>query len=270
MRVFEVSRRGMTEETELGDRLQLSHFNPSSRSEMMVANRIDRDRRPCVGSLKGGVVKPGAVQAVVGVLLVTLVTGCSPPPPPTAETAALEPYLLYVEDIGNGFSADDRGEVGVSGGKVCPESDYKTENMGMVRANFSKASADDEIHFGQDLHEHLRSAPPGELAAMMGEMKAAYQVCDGAVWTDYGDGKMLTVLDAPALGDGAIAVQTLIGDAPDFDGRRTESRTVLVHQGDVFLEVTIEEEIEGRANQPLMSDEEFYRIVARAVERLPG
>lgn len=60
-------------------------------------------------------------RVVVGALLVGLTASCSQPPPPSAETAALEGSLLTGADVGGSFVVESRGQVGLSGGGVSPD-----------------------------------------------------------------------------------------------------------------------------------------------------
>jgi len=77
---------------------------------------------------------PPIMLAVIGVF--AFVSGCSRPPGPSPETAALEASLLTVADLEDSFVEESRGQVGISGSKLCTESDFAFEDVGMVRASF--------------------------------------------------------------------------------------------------------------------------------------
>ena len=98
-------------------------------------------------------------RVVFGALLVGLAASCSPPPAPSAETAALEGSLLTVADVGGSFVVESLGLVGLSGGGICPESSFGFDDVGVVRASFVSTVDGDEV----SLIEMLRAVEPGEL-----------------------------------------------------------------------------------------------------------
>ena len=79
------------------------------------------------------------IRLAVIVLVFAFVSGCSQPPGPSPETAALEASLLTVADLEDSFVEESRGQVGVSGSKLCSESDFAFEDVGMVRASFMRS-----------------------------------------------------------------------------------------------------------------------------------
>ena len=207
----------------------------------------------------------GLPWITVGVLLVVAVSGCSPPPPPSAETAALESSLLSLSDVGGGFEEEYRGQVGVSGDKLCPDSDFAFEDVGAVRAAFVWPTGDDEQ---VELVEMLHVVESNGIAVLMADLEAALESCDGIEWTDYGETKSLTVMAAPEIGDTSLAAQSPAN--PPSEGRFDYGRRIYAAQGDIFVEITIWESLEGAAASPVVSDDEMHRIAAAAVSKLPN
>ncbi len=201
------------------------------------------------------------IRSAVIVLVFAFVSGCSQPPEPSPETAALEASLLTVADLRDSFVEESRGQVGVSGSKLCSESDFAFEDVGMVRASFVRSlDGDDEI----SLVEMLRVGEPGELDAFFPALKAAYQTCAGREWKDYGETKTVELMDAPDVGDDRIAVRSGI---PPFDRRLDYGRTVYVRIGDTFVEISVWETLED-GEQVSVTDEELDRIVRAAIAKL--
>lgn len=207
----------------------------------------------------------GARKVGLGALLVGLAVACTPPPPPSAATVALEGRLLTEADVGSGFAEESRGRAGVSGGMICPEADFETADVGVVRVAFVRGSGRDEI----GLDQVLRVAEQGELDRLFVGMRDAYEACFGVVWTDYGDTRMVEPLMIPEVGDDRIAVHAVRGDPP-FDGRHDDDRGVIVRSGDILIEITVSEVHDSAQTPPSLGDEEFLGIVAKALEKLTG
>ena len=119
------------------------------------------------------------------------------------------------------------------------------------------------------LIEVLRAVEPGELESLFPALRAAYQACDGVVWTDYGDTQTVELMTAPAVGDDQIAVLSLHGDA-FFDGRHDNIRIVYVRSGNTFAEISVSEALENAEDPASVSDAEFNRIVETAIAKLAG
>jgi hypothetical protein len=176
----------------------------------------------------------------------------------------MEGSLLTVADVGGRFVEEFRGEVGVSGGGVCPESDFGFDDVGMVRAAFVWPLQDD---VQVELVQMVRVGETGELVTMFAEMDKAFDACSGVVWTDYGETQVAEVVEVPEVGDDRLALHEVHGDPP-FDGRHDDIRTVYVRSGDVFVEISASQTLDSSDDQPSLSDEEFERIVGLAVEKL--
>ncbi len=202
-------------------------------------------------------VRTGLRVGVVAVLMGLLVA-CSPPPPPSAETAALEEALLTVEEVGGEFTEEYRGQAGVSGSGLCPETTFRFSDVGMVRANFLWPLGDDEQ---VELTEMMYVVEPGGITTLMSDLKAAYEACDGVVWTDYGTTQTVEVIDSPEIGDDRLAVRRIEGEPP-FDRDVTETTILYICHGDVFVEISTDVRSVG--------SDEFERIASMAIERLPG
>jgi hypothetical protein len=203
-------------------------------------------------------------RVFLGVLLVgVVVTGCSQPPPPSAETAALESSLMSVDDIGGGFVEEYRGDVGMSGWGVCPETDFKFEDTGMVRASFYRPVGDDD----QIEVVEMMYVVESDVDQLMADLTAAYESCYGLVWTDYGEKKTVEAMTAPVIGDDSLAVAFPPGEVPSR-GTYDYGRTIYVTSGDVFIEISCWETIQAESDTPLTSNDELYRIAATAVTNL--
>lgn len=201
----------------------------------------------------------------VGVVVVVLVSGCSPPPPPSAETAALESSLLSLADVDGGFEEEYRGQVGVSGDMLCPDSDFAFEDVGAVRVALVWPTGDDKE---VELVEMLRVVESDGIVALMVDLEVALESCEGVEWADYGETKSLTVMALPEIGDNSLAARSP-ADLP-FEGRFDYGRRIYVAKGDIFVEITIWETLEGAADTPVVSDDEMYRIASTAVSKLPN
>jgi hypothetical protein len=201
---------------------------------------------------------------LIGALLVGLVAGCSQPPPPSAATAALEGLLLTVADVGGGFVEESRGQVGVSGHRICPESDFAFHDVGMVRASFVR-STDGDNHVG--LVESLWLAEPGALDTLFPALRAACETCNGLVWIDSGQTKTIEPMAVPEVGDDRVAVHALHG-RPPFDGRHGDIRIAYIRSGNVLVEISIDESHADTETRQSVSNEEFDRIVAEAVAKI--
>lgn len=194
-----------------------------------------------------------------------LIGACSPPPGPSPETAALEGSLLTLEDVRGDYVEEYRGSVGVSGGAVCPESDFEFDDVGMVRAVFVRdLEEDNEV----ELVEMVRVAEPGELDVLFPALKSAAEACSGVTWTDYGDTQMIEILPAPELGADRIAVLARHGDPP-FDERHDYVRTLYTRTGEIFVEMSVAERLDESGQEPTVSDEEFMALAASAIALLP-
>jgi hypothetical protein len=201
----------------------------------------------------------------VGVLFLGFVSGCSPPPDPSAATAALESSLLTVAEVDGGFVEESRGQVGVSGDGVCPESDFAFEDVGAVRVTFVWPTSDDEQ---VELVEMLHVVESDGIDTLMADLEAALGSCEGVEWTDYGETKSFTVMAVPDIGDNSLGVRSP-ADAPSDEGF-DYGRTVYVAQGDVFAEIIITEHFDSDTDTPSLSDEECYRIATTAIDKLPS
>lgn len=211
-------------------------------------------------------VRRAGFWVLVALLFLGLVSGCSPPPPPSAETAALEGALLSVEDVGGEFIEEYRGQVGSSGWGLCGEADYHFDDVGMVRAAFLWPLGDDEQ---VEVVEMMYVVESGGVATLMSDLKAAYAACDGVVWTDYGTTQTVETMAAPEIGDDRLAVRRIDGEPP-FDRDITQARVLYVAQDDVFAEITITEHFDSDTDTPSLSDEECYRIATTAIDKLPS
>ena len=70
---------------------------------------------------------------------------------------------MTVAEVDGGFEEESRGQVGVSGDSMCPDSDFAVEDVGAVRVAFVWPTGDDDqvelvemlvtAGSGQDLHE---------------------------------------------------------------------------------------------------------------------
>ena len=119
------------------------------------------------------------------------------------------------------------------------------------------------------LVEVLRAVEPGELDVLFPALRAAYQACDGVVWTDYGDIQTVELMTGPDVGDDQIVVRARHGDPP-FDGRHDSIRIVYVRSGNTFVEISVSEALENAEDTTALSDTEFSQIVAEAIAKLTG
>jgi len=185
-------------------------------------------------------------------------------PDPSAETVALEGSLLTLDDVGENYTEEYRGSVGVSGGKVCPESDFEFTDAGMMRAAFVWELGDgDQV----ELVEMVRVGEPDELDALFPAIRSAFEVCSGTVWTDYGDTRAVEILPTPDIGDDRIAALVRHGDPP-FEGRHDHVRTMYVRTGEIFVEISISEPLDGFDQEPSVDGQEFTQLVTSAIARL--
>jgi hypothetical protein len=86
----------------------------------------------------------------VVVLVVTLATCCTGVAP-SAETKALEQWLLTADESGSGFAETYRGTAGFDAGKVCPSSDFTIPGHGAARVELAKGSDADRIELTEVL-----------------------------------------------------------------------------------------------------------------------
>ena len=120
------------------------------------------------------------------------------------------------------------------------------------------------------------SAMPGQsmaqesdgIVALMVDLEVALESCEGVEWADYGETKSLTVMALPEIGYNSLAARSP-ADLP-FEGRFDYGRRIYVAKGDIFVEITIWETLEGAADTPVVSDDEMYRIASTAVSKLPN
>jgi len=190
------------------------------------------------------------------------VMACSPPPPPSAQTEALERWLLTADEVGRGFAELYRGTAGFGEGKLCPSADDTFPRHGVVKVDLERGSDADRIQ----LSEVLWAVEPGEMDALFATLEAAQAACDGQRWRDYGDVKTFTTVVAPELGDRCLAGRLQFGDDPQ---EGWEEFTVTVRHGDILAEFTLSAEAGGSAQGEAISDDEFYAIVADAMDKLP-
>jgi hypothetical protein len=155
--------------------------------------------------------------------------------------------------------------VGLSGGGICPESDFGFDDVGVVRASFVESLNGDEV----SLVEMLRAVEPGEFDVLFPALEAAYQACDGVVWTDYGDTQTVELMTGPDVGDDQIAVHARHGDPP-FDGRHDSVRIVYVRSGNTLAEISVSEALENAEDPTSVTDADFSRIVQQAIAKLAG
>ena len=176
----------------------------------------------------------------------------------------MESSLLTVAEVDGGFVEESRGQVGVSGDGVCPDSDFAFEDVGVVRVTFVWPTGDDEQ---VELVEMVHVVESDGIDTLMADLEAALGSCEGVEWTDYGETKSLTAMAVPDIGDTSLGVRW--PSEPPSDERFDYGRVVYVAQGDVFAEITIWETLEGATDTPVVSDDEMYQIAATAVSKLP-
>ena len=179
-------------------------------------------------------------------VLVLLIGGmcvaCSPQP--SAETTALEPYLLTVGEVGMDFTEQRGGQVSTEIGHVCPETDVSVGGFGSVKAWFTNSN-------GGGVVEHLYTAEPEVVDQLMEDIKTVFNDCDGIEWDYQGEALVIEVVDAPVVADDQIAVRPSDTDCADC-------YTIYVHRGDVIAIVSV----------PDHSDA-YDEIIAKAVDKLP-
>jgi len=204
----------------------------------------------------------------VGVLVLGLGSSCSSSPTePSAATAALEPSLLTVDDVGGDVEVEGRDQFGASSDVVisfCPDSDFGFTEVGGVDVRFVWPTDDSQP---TKLFETLRIVESDKVDTLMTDLETAVALCDGVEWTDYGDTYSWTPIDPPELGDRRIAVRSPSDRPPD--GRFDLNRRVWVADGDVLVEIVTFETLDGPTDAPLISDEELFRIASIAVDKLP-
>lgn len=196
---------------------------------------------------------------VVVVLLGSVCGACSPQP--TAETSALEPYLLALDDVGEGFIEERGGQVSYALGHFCPNADVSIDNVGAVKAAFVKPSGEYEV----SVAEHLWTDSPDQLDTFMADLKSAFAACDGVAWEYYGETMVREVIDSPALGDDRIAVREW---SPDDDSDVVDRRILFVRHGDTVASVSIEEGRSDWAASRAFSDEDCIALVSSAIAKL--
>jgi len=204
----------------------------------------------------------------VGILAFGLVSGCSSSPTePSAATAALEPSLLTIDDVGGDFEVEGRDRFGASSDVAlssCPDSHFEFNEVGGVDVRFVWPTDDPDP---MKLFETLRLVESDEIDTLMTDLEAAVALCDGVEWTDYGDTYSWTPIDPPEIGDRRVAVQS--PTQRPSDGRFDLNRRVWVADSDVLVELMIWETLDGATDAPLISDEELFRIATTAIDRLP-
>ncbi|MDH3300556.1 MAG: hypothetical protein OES24_08625 [Acidimicrobiia bacterium] len=194
-------------------------------------------------------------------VLVTL-AACIPPPPPSAETKALEQWLLTADEVGAGFEETYRGTAGFDEGKLCPSAADVIPEHGVVKVDLERGSDSDRA----ELSEILWVVEPGEMDRLFATFETAQLACDGQQWRDYGDVKTFTAVVAPDLGDGCLAGRLQFGDDPE---QGWQEFTVTVRHGDILAEFILSDEAAGSSEGAAISDDEFYAIVSGALAKLP-
>lgn len=203
--------------------------------------------------------RPGRTSWIL-VCLGVVVAACGGGSPPSAETEALEQWLLGAGDAA-AFTETYRGTAAFDAGKVCPASDYTIPEHGAVRVELVTGPDSGEI----SLTEVLWVVEPGGMDVLFTGLEAAYSACDGEQWMDYGDLKTFTVVEGPAVGDARLAAVLRFGDDPDLI--RWE-RGVTVRKGNVLAEFVLAEEAPDLTGSAI-SDDEFDAIVSDGVDKLP-
>jgi len=182
-------------------------------------------------------------------MLAAICVACSPQP--SSETAALEPYLLSVEDVGMGFTENRGGRVSYSVGHLCPDTDVEIEGFGTVKAWFVKPGGDDDI----EIEEHLFTDQTDAVRLLMADIKTAFTDCDGVEWDYFGQTAVINVVDGPIVGDDRIAVTH---SSPDDDDS-TDGYTIYVLQGNVVAIVQVPDNTDS-----------YDAIVTKAIDKLPS
>jgi hypothetical protein len=129
---------------------------------------------------------------------------CSPQP--SAETTALEPYLLTVSEVGADFTEQRGGQVSTGIGHVCPETDVSVGGFGAVKAWLTRPNDDEVVEVFND--------------------------CDGIEWDYQGEALVIEIVDAPVVADDQIAVRPSDTDCADC-------YTIYVHHGDVIAIISV-------------------------------
>lgn len=179
---------------------------------------------------------------VLVLLIGGLCVACSPQP--SAETTALEPYLLTVGEVGEGFTEQRGGQVSTGIGHVCPETDISVGGFGAVKAWFTRSN-------GDEVAEHLHTAQPKVVDQLMEDIKTVFNDCDGIEWDYQGEAFVIEIVDAPVVADDQIAVRPSDTDCSDC-------YTIYVHHGDVIAIISV----------PDHSDT-YDEIIAKAIDKLP-
>ncbi len=117
------------------------------------------------------------------------------------------------------------------------------------------------------LFETLRIVEFDELDTLMTDPEAAVVLCNGVGWTDCGDTYSWTPMDLPEIGDRRVAVQSPT-ERP-AGGSLDLNRGVGPADGDVLVEIMLRETLEGAGDTPTISNEELFRTITTAIERLP-
>jgi hypothetical protein len=179
-------------------------------------------------------------------VLVLLIGGmcaaCSPQP--SAETTALEPYLLTVGDVGADFADQRGGQVSTGIGHVCPETNTSVGGFGAVKAWFMNPNDDEVV-------EHLYTAEPEVVNQLMKDITKVFNDCDGIEWDYQGEALVIEIVDAPVVADEQIAVHPSDTDCADC-------YTIYVHHGDVIVIISVPERSDA-----------YDEIIAKAIDKLP-
>lgn len=200
---------------------------------------------------------------MLAVVLAGMCSACGPPPPETAsaETSALEPYLLSADDVGSEFVWREGGEAGGAGaGHLCPDTDVSIGEFSAVRAWFTVPNSNDET----SIEEFLWAGDANESAALMANLKTAFSECDGVEWDYFGEKIVLELIEAPLVGDDRVAVRQIGPTTGDV----LETLRVYVRDGDVMATVEVSERRDN-ASSPLVDKARFEDIVTRAINKLP-